>query len=187
MPLRRPARLRLVFPLGLLVLTAAPACGADPAPPPPAPAPVAAERPAIREAPGGAPPAPPAAAEAPGAGCALLTEAEASTALGLTMRVTSPPGVTGCVLESTPPALTVEFMAIRRTAIFDEVARSAAAQRLEGIGEAALFVPVRGEEMAQLHVVRGDRMLVVTLVATPAGPDLRALAEAFGRGVGGRL
>jgi hypothetical protein len=173
--------------LGLLIaLPAALACGdgspsapeaARPAPGAPLPAPAPAPPPAAGAA----------GAELPRAGCDLLSEAEASEALGLAMRITSPPGSTGCVMESVPAALTLEFMTVTRGAIFDEVAANAAAEPVPSLGEEAVYVQVDGDVMAQLHLANDDRHLVSTLVATSPGLGLRARAEAFGRVVAGRL
>jgi hypothetical protein len=139
-----------------------------------------------------APAPPPPTATAPAistqlSGCALLSEAEASEAAGLPMRVTSPPGTSGCVLDSVPLNLTVEFIALTRTAVFDQIAGHQRSQPIAGIGDAAYFVGVEGRTLAQLHVARGDRMLITTLHLEREGPDLKSIAERVGRTIAPRL
>ena len=150
----------------------------------------AAEVPAPVAAPAAPTVPPPPPAPAGGAnlrGCELISVAEATAAAGEPMRVVSPPGTSGCALDSVPPNLTIEVIALYRTGVVDEIARHASAQPLTDIGEAAYFLPVRGRTMAQLVVDAGDRMLVSTLHAQREGPDLKAIAERVGRTVAPRL
>jgi hypothetical protein len=103
------------------------------------------------------------------------------------MRVTSPPGTSGCVFDSTPLNLTIEFIALTRTAVFDEIAGHERSQPIPGVGDAAYFVAVEGRTLAQLHIARGDRMLITTLHLDREGPDLRSIAERVGRTMAPRL
>ncbi len=186
---RRPAPLSQAALLAALLSLGG--CGERnsevPAPAAPTPTPVAPD-------PAGQPLAPdvptPAPAPADGGelrGCELISVAEAAAAAGLPMRVVSPPGTSGCALDSVPPNLTIEVIAVRRTGVFDEIARHASAQPLPGIGDAAFFLPVRGRTMAQLVVSSRGRMLVSTLHLQAEGPDLRAIAERVGATVAPRL
>lgn len=162
----------------LLALPALAACQEAPVAPP---APIAPEATPP-------PPAPPAGAGVTELrGCELLSVEEASAAAGERMRVVSPPGTPGCSMDSVPPNLTIELMALRRTAVFDEIARHESSEALAGIGDAAYFVAVEGRTLAQLHVARGDRMLISTLRAEREGPDLKGIAERLGRTLAPRL
>ena len=135
------------------------ACGA-PADQPPAPAPATPNAPAS------------AATASP---CEILDARAVSDAAGVPMRVASAPGTSGCSLESVPPGLIIEGMAIARSAVFDEIAAHEAAEPIAGLGD-AYYVQVDGRTLGQLHVARRGRMVVVTLHADPQGPDLRAIA-----------
>jgi hypothetical protein len=103
------------------------------------------------------------------------------------MRVVSQPGNTGCSLESDPAGLAIEYMALTRSEVFNQIAAHEAAEPVEGVTQAAYFVPVEGSVLAQLHVATQTRMLVVTLRSATEGPDLREIAGRLARVVGGRL
>jgi hypothetical protein len=102
------------------------------------------------------------------------------------MRVVSPAGAPGCSLESDPAGLSIEFMALTRSLVFDQIATHEAAERVEAPVD-AYFVPVEGGVLAQLHIATQTRMLVVTLRSVTEGPDLRQIARRFTGTVAGRL
>ena len=78
-------------------------------------------------------------------------------------------------------------MALPRSEVFDAVAAHEAAERIPDVVDAAYFVQVEGRTLGQLHVARGDRMVVVTLHADTEGPDLRAIAGRLAPALADRL
>ena len=108
-------------------------------------------------------------------------------AAGVPMRVTSGPGTSGCSLSSVPENLVIEGMALPRSEVFDAVTAHEAAERIPDVVDAAFFVQVEGRTLGQLHVARGDRMVVVTLHADTEGPDLRAIAGRLAPALADRL
>jgi hypothetical protein len=117
----------------------------------------------------------------------VLDPAIVSDAAGVPMRIASPPGTSGCSLSSVPENLVIEGMVLPRSEVFDTVAAHEAAERIPGVADAAYFVQVEGRTLGQLHVARGDRVLVVTLHADTEGPDLRAIAGRLAPAVAERL
>jgi hypothetical protein len=125
-------------------------------------------------------------AEKPGGGCAYITEAEASEALGQPSRYRSNDGSDNCVIdpvgEPSATTHTVDFtVTVGDTSKYDYLAKDG--KPLAGVGDKAVIDGAGG--MAQIVIVKGSATLSMT-VAGPKAVDA-AVIKAFADKVFGHI
>jgi hypothetical protein len=114
-------------------------------------------------------------------GCGLITEAEASTALGVPVQYRSNDGSDNCIVEEkTQPGLSIDFQLHPDASTYDYHSKMKDVQTISGLGEQAVF---HGSgTMGQIAVLKNGKTLSGTISdMSKKTTDLRAKAEAFAR------